>query len=339
MKLLTLLDLDQGPGKALLDATVAMGFSPEVARAGLSAELRAWSEPGALDMVLEELPEGLDPARRPASVLVIGARTLPASMMRATLMARLLGARVCLKPASGQAALGHALALADPEVTVVEFTSDDVQALDGAIEQADAVVVLGSDETVSAVRARVSPEKAFVGYGHRLSVAWLARSDNAALLGLARDLCAWDQAGCLSPQVVWTTEPPAKVARRLAEAVRGVEVALPMTLTDDALAARQTARTYGQMMGEVYETETALICALESPTFRSSPGHRVLWVLPASIEALGEIDAHLSTIGISGSLSAPLPGSVRRCALGEMQRPSLMWAHDGLPNLTPMLRV
>jgi hypothetical protein len=338
MNVLRLSDLDVGPGRALLDATVAMGFSPEVARAGLTAELHAWTAPGAMEAVLEELPPDLAPARRPSSVLVIGARTLPASMMRATLMARLLGARVHLKPASGQAALGHALALADPEVTVHEFSSEDVEALQGVIAQVDAVVVLGSDEAVDAVRAQVPATKAFVGYGHRLSVAWLERVDEAALMGLAQDLCAWDQAGCLSPQVVWTTESPATVASRLAEAVRRIEPGLPMVLPDTAVAARRTARTYAEMMGQVFETETALLCALETSTFRPSPGHRVLWVLPASSEALGAVGEHVSTVGISGELRVSMPRGVRRCALGEMQRPSLMWAHDGLPNLAPMLR-
>ena len=338
MNLLTLSNLEHGAGRALLDATVAMGFSREVAREGLNAELHAWTRAGALEAVVDELPQDLDPARRPEGVLVIGARTLPASMMRATLMARLLGAKVLLKPASGQAALAHALASADPEVTVAAFSSDDLQALAAAVDDVDAVVVLGSDETVRTVRAHVPATKAFVGYGHRLSVAWLDAADEAALVGVARDLCAWDQAGCLSPQVVWTRESPASVAPRIAEAVRRIEADLPMQLPDSAAPARRTARTYAEMMGEVFETETALVCALETSAFRASPGHRFVWVLPASTEALSAIQGHVSTVGISGRLRAPIPGRVRRCPLGEMQRPSLTWAHDGLPNLIPMLR-
>ncbi|MGB0591366.1 MAG: acyl-CoA reductase [Myxococcota bacterium] len=338
MNLLTLSDLDAGPGRALLDATVAMGFSYPVARAGLDAELEAWALSGALEAVLTELPGDLDPRRRPTSVLVIGARTLPASMMRATLMARLLGARVYLKPASGQAALGRALALADPEVRVEDFPSDDVEALKATIDKVDAVVVLGSDETVGTVRGHVPTTKAFVGYGHKLSVAWLDRVDQSALLGLAHDLCAWDQAGCLSPQVVWTSGDPEAVALGLADAVRAIEAALPMALPDAAAAPRRMARTYGEMVGAVYETETALICALPTSTFRPSPGHRVLWVCPAAPGVLDTLGHHVSTIGISGALGVPLPEGVRRCALGQMQRPPLTWVHDGQPNLLPMLR-
>ena len=338
MNLLTLSDLDAGPGRALLDATVAMGFSYPVARAGLDAELQAWTEAGALDSVLAELPGDLEPSRRPASVLIIGARTLPASMMRATLMARLLGARVHIKPASGQADLGRALALADPEVRLEDFSSGDEEALQAAIAKADAVVVLGSDETVRAVRGHMPDTKPFVGYGHKLSVAWLDRVDQHALWGLAHDLCAWDQAGCLSPQVVWTSGEPEAVALDLADAVRSIEAALPMVLPDAAVASRRTARTYAEMVGAVVETDTALICALPTATFRPSPGHRVLWVCPAAPDVLNTLGQHISTIGISGALGVPLPEGVRRCALGQMQRPPLTWMHDGQPNLLPMLR-
>ena len=123
MKLLDLADLSRGPGLALLEATIAMGFSEPVAAAGLGAELDAWTEPGAIEAVLSELPGDLAPERMPQTVLVVGARTLPASLMRSVVMARLLGARVVVKPATGHAAVARALAAADPEVSVAPFSS------------------------------------------------------------------------------------------------------------------------------------------------------------------------------------------------------------------------
>lgn len=315
-----------------------MGFSEPVARQGLEAELRAWIKPGAIDSVLREIPSDLDPARCPRTVLIIAARTLPASTMRAALMARLLGARVVIKPAKGQEALVQALAQADPQITEAGFTSDHEDATRAAIASSDAVVVLGSDETLATLRAMTPPHVAFVGYGHRLSVAWLGASDDASLLALARDVCAWDQAGCLSPQVAWTSDEPRRLLERLSAAFKRVEAALPMTLSDAGRRERHVARTYGEMTGEVCETDTALLCALEDATFRASPGRRTLWLLPADPEAMRRVEDHLSTVGISGKLSYDLKTSVRRCALGEMQRPELTWAHDGMPNLTPMLR-
>ena len=349
MKLLDLADLDRGPGRMLLEATVDLGFSEAVAREGLTAELEAWCAPGALEAVLTELPEDLPPERRPASVLIIAARTLPASLMRAALMARLLGARVRIKPASerhdaraskAHVAVAEALAAADPDVTVTPFSSRDEEARQRALSEASSVVVLGSDETVSAVEKAVPEGRAFVGYGHRLSVAWLDRPDAASLDGLARDLCAWDQAGCLSPQVAWVSgESPAAVAPRLAEAVRRLEVERPMTVPQSAAHARASARTYAEMMGTATLTETAVIATLPGSEFRATPGYRFLWLLPAEDGVLDALGPHLSTVGVGGEGGAlALPDGVRVCALGQMQRPSLRWLHDGRPNLLGMLR-
>ena len=92
-------DLQQGPGKDLLDATQAIGFSAEVARAGLEAEFSAWNEGDALDAMRARVAK-LESEIRPKSVLVIAAGTLPASTLRHVLFARLLGAQVFLKCAT-----------------------------------------------------------------------------------------------------------------------------------------------------------------------------------------------------------------------------------------------
>ncbi|PIE17015.1 MAG: hypothetical protein CSA66_06970 [Proteobacteria bacterium] len=335
--LLALADLDHGPGRALLEATIAIGFSEGVARAGLTAETEAWRAPGAVERVLAELPPDLDPARLPRVVLVIAAATLPASALRAVLFARLLGARALLKPATGQAGIAHAIAAADASVEARCFPSADAAALDAAVAEADAVVVLGSDAATEAVRARVPGDKAFVGYGHRVSAAWIHTPDEATLSGLARDLCAWDQAGCLSPRVVWTAGEPERVASELADAVRAVEARLPQRLDAGAARARLAELTRAQMLGRAWRTDTAVVATLPSPAFRLGPGRRFLWVLPADRGALRAIEADLSTLACDAAPPAGLREAVRICGPGDMQRPALDWLHDGLPNLPPLL--
>lgn len=338
MKLRALQDLDRSAGRALLDAAVAIGFSEPVARAGLDAELATWTD-DAFSLVRAELPDDLKPARLPQTVLIIAASTLPASTLRAVLMARLLGARVLLKPASGQGAIAEAIALADPEVEVRAFASTDLESLDGAIADADSVVALGGDRTIQDLRARVPFAKGFAGYGHRLSVAWLSRFDEAGARGLARDLCAWDQAGCLSPQVAWVEGDVEVAAERLAEALRDVERDLPMALPPEAASMRHAMRAYADMSGRSFSTATALVAALPTPSFRPSPGFRSLWVLPADEASIRSIASTISTIGTDDPARCEaMPASIRRCALGEMQRPPLTWLHDGRPNLLPMLR-
>lgn len=338
--LLALADLDRGPGAALLAATARVGFSEPVARAGLLAELDAWRAPGALDAVLAELPADLPAAARPDTVLVIAARTLPASTLRAVLMARLLGARVLLKTASGQDDVAAAIAAADPAVTPRPFASTDLIGRDAALADADAVVVLGGDSTVADVRAHTRPDSAFLGYGHRVSAAWVDHPDDAVAAGLAADLLAWDQAGCLAPQLVWCAGDPVDLAARVAAAVHALEPALPMDLPPGAARARHTAATLATMRGgHVFGTATARVATLPDPAFRASPGHRFLWVLPADEDALRASLPVLSTLAGDAPAAVPLPGHVRRCAPGAMQRPPLTWRHDGLPNLLPMLRL
>jgi hypothetical protein len=338
MSLFALTDLERGPGRRLLSITQAMGFSEAVARAGLKAEFDAWMAPGATDRVLEEL-EGVPISRRPDTVLVLGAATLPVSTLRAALMARLLGARVLLKPATGQEGLASILAEADAGVVPTCFRSSDAAALGGAMGQADAVVVLGGDDTLGAIRARLSPHQAFVGYGHRVSAAHLAEPSQADLEGLAADLLAWDGRGCLSPQVVWTDGDLEETGTALAGALTRAEVELPFEPSPGMAHARYVARCLGAIGGQVIESETAVVVIGDSPAFVPSPGGRLIHVLPddgAPWDALGE---GLSSLGCSeASRALPAHGSVRRCALGSLQRPPLDWPHDGRPNLLPMLR-
>ena len=340
MELLTLCDLDAPAGRKLLEATAAMGFSPEVARAGLETELAAWTERGAIERVRGELPPELPPERLPRRVLVIAARTLPASAMRSVLMARLLGATVFVKPARGQEALAEALAEADPQVRALPFVSSYPDAVARAVAEADTVVVLGSDETIASLKDQVAAHQTFVPYGHRVSAAWVEEIDELALRGLAQDLCAWDQLGCLSPQVVWTPIDPRDLAARVAGVVSELETNLPMTVPIEAVNAVYGASLLGATSGRVFETKTSRIIALGMPRFKASPGYRTLYVLPADPAALQAVSPLLSALGYSGPPAnrPDLGAGTRICALGEMQRPPLDWPHDGRPNLLPLLR-
>jgi hypothetical protein len=338
MSLFVLADLERGPGRRLLRITQAMGFSEAVARAGLEAEFDAWMAPGATDRVLEEL-EGVDLARRPETVLVLGAATLPVSTLRAVLMARLLGARVLLKPATGQEGLASILAEADARVLPTCFRSDDTPALQRAMGEAHAVVVLGGDETLSAVASRLGPEQAFVGYGHRVSAAHLAGAQEADLQGLAADLLAWDGRGCLSPQVVWTDGDLEATAQALAAALAQIEAGLPFEPGPGLAHARYVARCLGAAKGQIVESATAVMIIGDDPAFVPSPGGRVIHVLPDHGEPWDALGEGLSSLGCSkASTARPRHASVRRCALGSLQRPPLDWPHDGRPNLRPMLR-
>ena len=335
--LFRLCDLTSEPGKSLLEATQAIGFSIDVAREGLASEFEAWSDPGELDD-LKVRASAIEPDARPTCVLVIAAGTLPASTLRHVLYARLLGARVLLKCATGQEAIGEAIQAADAGVRATPFSRGNVSALRSAIDQVDTVVVLGGDASIEEIKSHVPFHKTFVGYGHRVSAAWLDAPTDAELSGIATDVLMWDQAGCLSPHVLWTGENPDDTAQRLANHLRQQEKSRPMELGPWAGRERHAAAVLGHMLGHVLSTETATVGSLHTSGFRPSPRHRFLWVLPAEERALASIMPELSTLALSGTVDLDFPSHVRLCKPGSMQRPPLRWMQDGVDPLVAMQR-
>jgi hypothetical protein len=337
MSLFDLSDLERGPGAALLRQTCAMGFSEPVARLGLQAEFEAWEVPGAVERVLEELA-GVDPGRIPGEVLIIGAATLPVSTLRACLMARLLGAKVRLKTASGLEGLAQAISQSDPEVIADCFSSSDAASLSRALESADTVVALGSDATLAAIAVQLAPRHTFLGYGHRVSAAHLRDPQDHELAALARDLLAWDGHGCLSPSVVWTSHDLEDTAQALLKELERLETELPFTPSAEMAHARYVAEALGAMGGTVVRGAHARLILRDEPTFLSGPAGRVIHVLPDRGAPWRDLGASLSTLGCSEASDAtPEHDTIRRCPLGQMQRPALDWPHDGKPNLLPML--
>lgn len=311
-------------------------FAPEVARAGLEAEVAAWTD-ADLARLMAELPTDWR-ARAPAVVLVLAARTLPASALRQCLLARALGARVHLKMAAGQEAIAEVLAAIDDGIVPTPFSSDDETAARAAVAAADTVVVLGSDATVQAVRAQVPPDKGFAAHGHKVSAAWV--SDAVDADALAADVLAWDQAGCLAPQVVWVDGDIDALMTRLATALRAHEKHLPLRALGDHLTARQRLAPMTAMLGgHLTTTETTTLASLPDPSFRASPAPRVLWLLPADAASLAAIAPVLSTLATDRQPPpVTLTSATRICHPGEMQRPPLDWSQDGLHPLASLLR-
>ena len=339
---------------ALQDATVALGFGPETAARGLGAELDAWEVDGALAAVIaRDLREASSATRLPQRVVVLAARTLPASAMRQILWARALGADVVLKPASGQEVLGRALTLglagAVHGLACLVVGPDGREAeTDAAVASADAVIVLGSDASVARFRSRVRPDQAFVGYGHRLSAAILtAAASSEDLRRLTDDLVAWDQSGCLSPRVLWVAgdsdlhDLGTRLATRLEGAVSGLDVLSPA-----AAHAQRTAWTRAVMTGRpvLRAGSWCLAVAADGAPYPPEAAPRWLSIAPLTAVGVAAWGPALSTLGLGAGLGASdLPANLaspglRCCRLGEMQLPPLDWLQDGLAPLSALLR-
>ncbi len=107
----------------------------------------------------------------------------------------------------------HSLALLEPKLgACLEFGQwpRGSQSLDEALfAEADCVTATGSDEMLMAVRNQMPVRTRFLGYGHRVSFAFIA-SEMLTVYGLKRlaheaaiDITAWNQLGCLSPHVYY----------------------------------------------------------------------------------------------------------------------------------------
>lgn len=72
--------------------------------------------------------------------------------------------------------------------------------------ESDCITATGRDETLDSIQQRLDRNKRFVGYGHRVSFAYihkdmLSRAQSRALAQcMAQDIASWNQLGCLSPR-------------------------------------------------------------------------------------------------------------------------------------------
>ncbi len=136
--------------------------------------------------------------------------------------ARVAGAELILKLSRRNEKLGRALvrkhASKRQKIRIVTGYS----AFKKFAAHADAWVVYGSDATIEAMR-KIAPKSAgFVAYGHRISMSVVFRSAltqnfKCIVDGCVADIRTYDQAGCLSPQIIWVEGDAEPFARALQE--------------------------------------------------------------------------------------------------------------------------
>ncbi len=360
----------------------ATGFSAPMVREGLARGLDGWSGDALRELVAREIgaPERLDSAHaRLAAGFGVTAVLLAGSIPMPTLVSLLaplaLRSPVLAKSASRDPVtprlVARSLAETDAELAqcleIVDVPGADAERI-GALLEADCVVATGSDETISAVRARVQPDRRLVVRGHRLSVAALgaAASGGAALEDvaerLALDVALWDQLGCLSPIAVYVVGEDAadRVAAALARALAAAEQRWPRGDIGAAAAAAiaheradaELRRAAGRRVA-LHASQATLWTVLreDGAELRPAPLHRFVRVLPvrdaaALPAALAPLAPHLAGVAVEGfgshtsALARELAdlGASRICAPGRLQAPPLAWSHGGEGVLIPIAR-
>ena len=372
--------------------TLARGldaFFHEVTAENLSALLEMeFGHPDRLDGLsgseLEHKLARESAAIAPELIAHITAGNVPIAGLFSLVTGVLLRSAQFLKCATGQSTVArlfaHSLYDVEPKlgacIEVAEWPGGSTQIEDALFEEADCITATGSDETLSAIRQRVPSRARFIGYGHRVSFAYVTTE---VLEGVnigkiveqaADDVVAWNQLGCLSPHVIYVENSDAAeaFAEMLARELelredkdpRGevpVEVAAGIrsrrSVYEMRAAASKVIRSPDDPVTRLWASRdsTAWTVVYESmPLFQLSCLHRFVYVKPAfnlsdALHHAESVRGKVSTVGLAAlahrakELATALGrwGVSRICPLGKMQSPPLAWHHDGRPVLADLV--
>jgi hypothetical protein len=377
------LALEQGPA--------ATGFSPPTLVRGLDTFFQRFTRENFQSLLQQDLGHALRLeelvcsqteqksnhaaiANAPEFLVHIAAGNLPVPALSSIVLGLLTRSAQFVKCARGSSLLprlfAHSLYEVEPKLgaclEIAEWPGGDSALEKALFDEADCVTATGSDETLAAIRRRLPRNTRFLGYGHRLSFAYVA---SGVLSGLnapkivahaAADVVAWNQLGCLSPHVIYVEHGGSVSAEQfagmLAVELARLEVVEPRgDLLVEAAAAIASRRSFYEVRAahsddtQLWSSKgsTAWTVVYEAdPGFQPSCLNRFIYVkgVPHLVQALQGADSirgKVSTVGLAApedkapALATQLArwGVTRVCPLGRMQQPPLTWRHDGRPAL------
>ena len=260
----------------------------------------------------------------PAVAVILSANVFVGAL-RAIAIACAASARVVVRPSRRDPVFASSLVAALPEVTLApELRVEDV----GAGE----IHVYGRDDTIVDVRQRAAACVLVRGHGAGMGVAVIATREGVA--GLADDVVAFDQRGCLSPRVVFVLGDVDAIAGALHGALsraipRGVLSA------DERGEGERYAATMAYAGRVLVGPEHVLGIAEPGAPLIVPPPGRHLHLVPVRTVAqastlLAPYTRAITALGTDTEAGAALaPAWARVSALGAMQRPPLDGPVDG----------
>ncbi len=336
-------------------------FTPEAIERGVVAALETWTGDELSLLRARELDGD---CRVPAVTAVWLAGSVPSAAFSAILLPLLAGSAVYVKPTSADRTsprlFVESLRAVDEKLAAAVALGGDERAL----EQADAVVLYGSDETLRELRARVPVDRPFVAHGHKFSAAAVGRDAElaSAAEALAFDAALWDGRGCLSPAYVLIEDQPAGRAQAFAEALAAALERAASTLPRGALSDPERAWLHDARASfaarddaHVWLSRAPLAWNLVLSDFRATPPFAgQLRCLPLiRVEGATELAdwcasfaPNLSALAHAGFgvradtllRLALRAGASRVCPLGRMQLPPIDWRNDGIDPLRSLVR-
>lgn len=354
---------------------------PELSDAtGLTGPMVDWASRTTLDAVRQDtllalarkasLESGQSSGPITMLAVVLAGNVFTASV-RSIVVPLLLGVPVLVKASSKEVtfpmmlrdALRRTNATLGAAIDIVAFSGGDAGCETALVERAEAVSVYGSDETVAALASRVD-HAPLIPHGHGVSVAYCGavamddarQSDTIANLSL--DICAYDQRGCLSPQLVFIEAATDRTARdfalRLAEeGLDPMSQTLPRGPLPASVGAEQTQwRGLAEVEGTLIRGKSFGLAIRSAQAARWSPGYRNMSIVPVrtmaeAFSVIEPIGAALKCIGADLASIPEVRARLREsralsgyaCNLGSMQTPALDAPADGFPIWHGLLRL
>jgi hypothetical protein len=369
--------------RAIEQAPARTGFSPQMINEAVTLTFGAVTE-DAFETLLREEVGGRRQFHGPELIAHFLAGNVPAPGINSICFGLLLKSANIVKSSARDpvfpALFVESLREVDAEladcVAVLDWRRDERELTRAALDAADAVIAYGADETVSELRRLARADATFLGYGHKLSFAVIAKEAMTAnnLLSLteaaAFDASVYDQQGCLSPHVFYVEEGGELSPRAFAEALAKAMAAYAERVPLGQFSIEESAQI--AKLRSAYEFRAAsdnsvavwagpgswLVVYEEDPMFTVSCLNRTVFVKPIKhLKSVPQLvrryASNLSTVGIApicpassgmnervDTFAAELVklGVNRVCPIGQMQRPPLWWYHDGRPNIANLVR-
>jgi hypothetical protein len=366
------------PDQSLDYIQFALPHPREMVRASMRHLFREWASPAAVDRALGDFAGGFagfrDGRRAAAPRLTyhVLAGNVPWAGVDSLFAATLVGSASLVKLSSQEPSftglVAQVLAGEDSDIAeaiaVLHWPRGSHAVEEVVLQGADAVVAFGDNASVAAYAGRLahriaSGQTRFVPRGHRISAAIVGPGgdhDDVAE-GLALDVTAEEQKGCLSPHAVYLVgmSEPERFAERLAAALERYEQQWRREWEDAGLAAsvqqeRAAAEFAGARVIAPEDSTTWTVIVDRSVTFTPVPTARfarlrIVDSLEQAIAALLPARGLLSTIGVAGfedamraadQIASLAPGRI--CPVGRMQRPPAGWNHEGASDAAALLQ-
>lgn len=326
----------------------------------------------ALDGFVERAGRPPVSFRGASPAVIVASDTTIGVALPALVFALCAKAQVTVKDRDDRLAAAFVETLAEEEpalaqrVTVEVWEGGDPAQSRAHLSDAQVVLAYGSDAALRAIRAQLAAQTRFVAFGHRTSIAYVAREalcDEMAAISVARDAARdallYDGDGCLSLHALFVERggaiAPREFAPTVARACDHVAIEFPAGFrrAPAAVAAYRRAALFRAAAGRgaVYDgIVSPHLVAYDPPVDEPPPLlPRTLAVYPVDgpQEALAYVQRHALPLEAFGVVAGKRPdveavarqsGASRIALLGRLQAPPLGGEHGGEGRILPFVR-